>query len=61
MPDLTRITAARDGRSCSSEVVHDGALKPRGMASFAAFMNEQEVEDIRAFLLGEAKKAQTAN
>jgi quinohemoprotein ethanol dehydrogenase len=40
------------------DVVHGGALKQRGMASFASFMSEQDVEDIRAALLSDAAKAQ---
>ncbi|MEO8313496.1 MAG: PQQ-dependent dehydrogenase, methanol/ethanol family [Pseudomonadota bacterium] len=55
-PDLvhsTRLYTAQD----FAVVVHDGALKPRGMAGFAQWLNKKDVEDIRAFLLGEAKKA----
>ena len=59
-PDLTRSTRLETA-AAFRQVVLDGALKPRGMASFAAFINEQEVEDIRAFLLGEARQAQAAN
>jgi quinohemoprotein ethanol dehydrogenase len=57
VPDLSRsprITTADLFR----DVVHGGALKQRGMASFAAFMNEKEVEDIRAYWVQEAQKAQ---
>jgi mono/diheme cytochrome c family protein len=57
IPDLTRSTRLATAASFK-EVVHDGALKPRGMASFAALLNEQEVEDIRAYLLREARNAQ---
>ncbi len=39
------------------EVVHAGALRSRGMAGFDAWLSTQDVEDIRAFLLGEARKA----
>jgi quinohemoprotein ethanol dehydrogenase len=32
-------------------IVHDGALVRRGMANFSEYMNEQQVEAIRAFLI----------
>jgi len=35
-------------------VVIDGALKDRGMASFARFLTPQEAEDIRAYIISEA-------
>jgi PQQ-dependent dehydrogenase (methanol/ethanol family) len=37
-------------------VVHDGALRQRGMANFSSLLSVTEVEDIRAFLLAEAAK-----
>ncbi len=40
------------------QVVLDGALKPRGMASFAQWLNEKDVEDIRAYWINAAKQAQ---
>jgi hypothetical protein len=40
--------------------VLDGALKPRGMASFSAWLNEKDVEDIRAYWLEAANRAQAA-
>ncbi len=55
-PDLSRSPRLATAQDFAA-VVHDGALKPRGMASFAQWLNEKDVEDIRAFLLGEAKKA----
>ena len=36
-------------------VVIDGALKDRGMASFDRFLSPQDAEDIRAYVLSEAK------
>jgi mono/diheme cytochrome c family protein len=39
------------------QVVHDGALKQRGMASFASWLSERDVEDIRAALLNQARSA----
>jgi quinohemoprotein ethanol dehydrogenase len=58
-PDLTRsprITTPELFR----DVVHDGALRPRGMASFAQWLNEKDVEDIRAWWLEQAAAAQKA-
>ncbi|MET0292882.1 MAG: PQQ-dependent dehydrogenase, methanol/ethanol family [Steroidobacteraceae bacterium] len=37
-------------------VVHEGALRQRGMANFSSLLSEQDVENIRAYLLGEAAK-----
>jgi len=42
------------------QVVLDGQLKPRGMASFSQWLNEKDVEDIRAYWLESAKRAQAA-
>jgi quinohemoprotein ethanol dehydrogenase len=36
-------------------VVHDGGLSSNGMAGFARFMNEGQVESIRAYLLEQAR------
>ncbi len=49
-PDLRR-SPALSSRTRFKSVVFDGLLESRGMTSFAAFLNEQEVEDIRAYLL----------
>jgi quinohemoprotein ethanol dehydrogenase len=59
IPDLTRsprITTPELFR----DVVHGGTLRPRGMASFAQWLNEQDVEDIRAYWLQQAAAAQKA-
>jgi quinohemoprotein ethanol dehydrogenase len=56
-PDLSRSTRLYTAQDFAA-VVHGGALKSRGMAGFAQWLNEKDVEDIRAFLVGEAKKAQ---
>jgi quinohemoprotein ethanol dehydrogenase len=37
-------------------VVHDGALRPRGMANFSQWLSVDEVEDIRGYLLGQAAR-----
>jgi quinohemoprotein ethanol dehydrogenase len=58
-PDLQRSPRLYTAQAFA-EVVHGGALKPRGMASFSNWLSTQEVEDIRAFLVGEATKAQAA-
>ena len=55
-PDLARSTHLYTAQDFAA-VVSGGALKQRGMASFAQWLNEKDVEDIRAFLLGEARKA----
>ncbi|HEY8573114.1 PQQ-dependent dehydrogenase, methanol/ethanol family [Phenylobacterium sp.] len=45
------LTTPEDWRS----VVIEGALAPRGMASFARFMTPQDAEDVRAFVISVAK------
>ncbi|MEO6078404.1 MAG: PQQ-dependent dehydrogenase, methanol/ethanol family [Steroidobacteraceae bacterium] len=55
-PDLTRsprIYTAQD----FAAVVHSGALRQRGMGSFAQWLSEKDVEDIRAALLATARNA----
>jgi quinohemoprotein ethanol dehydrogenase len=42
------------------QVVHEGALRQRGMANFSEWLSEPDVEDIRAFLLDGVKKSQAA-
>jgi quinohemoprotein ethanol dehydrogenase len=59
IPDL-----ARSQRLATPElfrdVVHGGALKARGMAGFAQYLSEQDVEDIRAHWLQQAAQQQAA-
>jgi len=43
-----------------SSVVLGGARKSNGMASFAKFLDAGQVEDIRAYILKEARTAQTS-
>ena len=38
-------------------VVRDGALRARGMASFASELDREESASIRAFIIDEAQKA----
>src|SRR5438270_7237479 len=53
LPNLRRSPAILS-RTGFKAIVHDGALKDRGMAAFARFLSEQDVEDLRAFLLWQA-------
>jgi mono/diheme cytochrome c family protein len=55
-PDLSRSPRLYTAQEFAS-IVHGGALRQRGMASFAQWLDEKDVEDIRAFLLDEARKA----
>jgi quinohemoprotein ethanol dehydrogenase len=55
IPDLAR-TPRLTTPGLFRQVVLDGELKPRGMASFSQWLNEKDVEDIRAYLLEQAKK-----
>lgn len=49
-PDLRRAPAILN-RAAFKAVVYDGVRQRRGMASFAEFMSEADVEQIRAYLL----------
>ena len=55
LPDLLASPYLMTTASFKS-VVHDGALRPRGMANFSQWLSERDVEDIRAYLLTEARK-----
>jgi quinohemoprotein ethanol dehydrogenase len=59
LPNLARSPMILNGEVFSS-VVLGGALKERGMAPFGRFLDSAQVEDIRAYLLTEAKIARTA-
>ncbi|MBX3485039.1 MAG: PQQ-dependent dehydrogenase, methanol/ethanol family [Phenylobacterium sp.] len=52
-PDLARSPAILDPEGFRA-IVQDGALKDRGMASFARFFSVADTEDLRAFLLWQA-------
>ncbi|MEE9433231.1 MAG: PQQ-dependent dehydrogenase, methanol/ethanol family [Sphingorhabdus sp.] len=56
LPDLRR-SAMLSGKDAWQQVVIGGALKDRGMVSFAKYMTPQDAEAIRAFVAGQAKKA----
>jgi quinohemoprotein ethanol dehydrogenase len=58
-PDLTRSPRIYTYRSFA-EVVHGGALRPRGMASFRQWLKQEDVESLRAYFIAEAKKAPAA-
>jgi quinohemoprotein ethanol dehydrogenase len=60
LPNLPRSPAILS-RAGFKAIVHDGALKDRGMAPFARFLSEQDVEDLRAFLLWRARTDNTAH
>jgi hypothetical protein len=55
LPNLSRSPAilSQDGFRA---IVRDGALQDRGMAPFKRFLNLAQVEDIRAYLLWQAKQ-----
>jgi PQQ-dependent dehydrogenase (methanol/ethanol family) len=57
LPDLKRSPILRDAESFKAVVI-DGAKASTGMASFSRFLNEKEAEDIRAYILDEARKQQ---
>jgi PQQ-dependent dehydrogenase (methanol/ethanol family) len=42
------------------QVVQDGSMKARGMASFAKWLSDQDVEDVRAFYIEAAKRVPPA-
>ena len=59
LPDLKRspiLTTAENWKG----VVIDGASATRGMASFSRFIDAKGAEDIRAYVISEARKAATA-
>ena len=48
------------GSGTFQSVVIDGALAPRGMASFSRFLDAKGAEDLRAYILTEARAIQAA-
>ncbi len=58
LPDLKRSQMLLSAENWSSVVI-DGALAPRGMASFSRFLSPAEAENIRAYVLTEARKGPT--
>ena len=59
LPNLRRSPTILDAESFKAVVI-DGALQERGMISFAQFMSPAQAEDVRAYILHEARGAVTA-
>jgi PQQ-dependent dehydrogenase (methanol/ethanol family) len=57
LPDLRRSPTIKDEAAFNAVVV-DGALAQNGMASFAKYVSPKQVEDVRAYLITEAKRQQ---
>ena len=57
LPDLKKSQMLLTADNWKS-VVLDGAKKANGMASFARFMSPKDAEDVRAYVLSEARKSQ---
>lgn len=58
LPDLKRSQILLSADAWKSVVI-DGASKDRGMASFAKYLSPADAEDVRAYVLTEARAAQT--
>ena len=56
LPDLRRSQILLSADSWKSVLI-DGALAERGMASFSRFFDAKGAEDLRAYVLSEAKGA----
>lgn len=54
LPDLRRSPVLAD-KAMWQAVVHDGALKERGMVSFSKWLSAEEIESVRAYVAGRAK------
>ena len=57
LPDLKKSQMLLTAENWKSVVI-DGALKANGMASFTRFMSPKDAEDVRAYVLSEARKSQ---
>jgi quinohemoprotein ethanol dehydrogenase len=55
VPDLRRSGLLADGKAWAI-VVHDGALKARGMVSFANVLDSQQIESIRHYVIKRANE-----
>jgi quinohemoprotein ethanol dehydrogenase len=55
LPDLRRSALLADSAAWSS-VVHDGALRGRGMVGFAPVLNGEQVEEIRHYVIRRANE-----
>ncbi len=58
-PDLRR-SPFLSSRQAWKSVVIDGALEPRGMASFKGYLTPVQAEEVRAYMAGEAVKLKAA-
>lgn len=58
LPDLRR-AGSLESAAAWSAVVHDGALKSNGMASFAGSLSKSEIEAIRAYVIKRANEDKT--
>ena len=56
-PDLTRSPTIATPELFKAVVI-DGALRPRGMGSFAQWLTPADAEDLRAFFLAQARASQ---
>jgi mono/diheme cytochrome c family protein len=54
LPDLLRSPMLQTADNWKGVVI-DGASAPRGMASFAKYLTPKDAEDIRAYVISEAK------
>jgi quinohemoprotein ethanol dehydrogenase len=59
LPDLKRTPMLQTADNWKGVVI-DGASAGRGMASFARFLTPKDAEDIRAYVVSEAKAAAAA-
>lgn len=57
LPDLRRSAMIHSTQTFDSVVI-DGSLQANGMASFARFLTPRQAEDIRAYLITEARRQQ---
>ena len=57
LPDL-RYSAALGNRELWQSIVHDGALRARGMAAFGAELGKEQIEEIRAYVIRRAHESQ---
>ena len=55
LPDLRRSALLADGKVWAS-VVHDGALRTRGMIGFASVLNPEQVEAVRDYVIKRANE-----
>jgi mono/diheme cytochrome c family protein len=58
-PDLMRSPTAASAEAWQS-IVHDGALAPRGMISFAPWLEPEQIEAVRGYVLREAAAGKEA-